>query len=60
MTAVRRPIPLYYWVLWMATLGAALVVFYVFLTPFWMLIRLVAWLSERRLFKPQREEAAQR
>jgi hypothetical protein len=47
VTAVRRPIPLYYWALWMTTLGAALVVFYVFLTPLWMGIRALAWLSER-------------
>jgi hypothetical protein len=47
VTTPRKPIPLYYWVLWMATLGAALVVFYVFLTPLWMGIRAIAWLSER-------------
>lgn len=47
MTAVRKPIPLYYWFVWMATLAAALVVFYVFLTPLWMGIRALAWLSER-------------
>jgi hypothetical protein len=47
VTAVRKPIPLYYWVAWMAILGAALVVFYVFLTPLWMGIRAIAWLSER-------------
>ena len=46
MTA-RRPIPLWRWPLWMGTLAAALVVFYVFLTPIWMLIRLIAWLTER-------------
>ncbi len=47
MTAARRPIPFYWWPLWMSLLGVALVVFYVFLTPIWMGIRLVAWLSER-------------
>jgi hypothetical protein len=31
----------------MTLLAAALVVFYVVLTPIWMGIRLVAWLSER-------------
>jgi hypothetical protein len=30
----------------MATLAVALVVFYGFLTPVWMLVRLVAWVSE--------------
>jgi hypothetical protein len=46
MTA-KKPVPLFYWPLWMTLLGLALVVFYVFLTPVWMGIRLVAWLSER-------------
>ena len=49
--AARHPIPFYYWPLWMATLGVALVVFYGFLTPLWMLVRLVAWVSERAPFK---------
>jgi hypothetical protein len=47
VTGIRKPIPLYYWAVWMATLAAALVVFYVFLTPLWMGIRALAWLSER-------------
>ena len=46
MTA-KKPVPLVYWPLWMTLLGLALVVFYVFLTPIWMGIRLLAWLSER-------------
>jgi hypothetical protein len=37
----------------MATLALALIVFYGFLTPIWMLIRFVAWISERRLLKPR-------
>jgi hypothetical protein len=49
--AARKPIPVYYWPLWMATLALALFVFYVLLTPVWMGIRLVAWLSDRRLFR---------
>ena len=49
--AARRPIPLRYWVLWIVTLGAALFVFYVLLTPVWMGIRLLAWLSDRRMFR---------
>ncbi len=53
MTRSRKPIPFYYWPLWMATLALALIVFYGFLTPIWMLIRFVAWVSERRLFKPR-------
>jgi hypothetical protein len=49
--AERKPIPPYYWALWMATLGLALFVFYVLLTPVWMGIRLIAWLSDRRLLR---------
>lgn len=47
MTTSKKPVPLLCWPLWMALLGLALVIFYVFLTPIWMAIRLVAWLSER-------------
>ena len=47
MTAPKKPIPFYWWPLWMSSLGLALIVFYVFLTPIWMFIRLVAWLTER-------------
>ncbi len=46
MTA-KKPIPFFYWPIWMTLLGLGLIVFYVFLTPIWMGIRLVAWLSER-------------
>ena len=49
--AARKPIPLYYWPFWMALLALALFIFYVLLTPVWMGIRLVAWLSDRRLFR---------
>lgn len=60
MTAVRRPIPFLYWPLWMATLALSLVIFYGFLTPIWMLIRLVAWVSERRLFNRDRRAVPER
>ena len=53
MTPKRKPIPIYYWPIWMITLAAALIVFYGLLTPIWMLVRLVAWVSERRLLKPR-------
>jgi hypothetical protein len=49
--ARRKPVPVLYWPLWMATLGLALVIFYGILTPVWMLVRLVAWASERPLFR---------
>jgi hypothetical protein len=35
----------------MLILSAALVVFYGILTPVWMAIRAVAWLSERPVFR---------
>ena len=50
----RKPIPFVYWPLWMATLGLALVVFYGILTPVWMAVRLVAWVSEHPLFRGRR------
>lgn len=43
----KRPVAWFWWPYWMALLAAALLVFYVVLTPIWMGIRLVAWLSER-------------
>jgi hypothetical protein len=35
-------------VLWWALLGAAVVVFYVLLTPIWIGLRAVAWAADRR------------
>lgn len=54
----RRPIPLWYWLLWMVLLALGLVVFYVVLTPVWMGVRLVAWLFEGgfREFRPGERE----
>ena len=40
-------IPAYYWPFWGFLLALGLFVFYVLLTPVWMGIRLVAWISER-------------
>lgn len=60
MTAARKPIPVLYWPLWMASLGLALVLFYGFLTPLWMLVRLVAWVSERPLFNRRRHAGQER
>ena len=51
MTDSRKPVPFVYWPLWMALLGAALVVFYAILTPVWMVIRAVAWVSEHPRFR---------
>ena len=43
----KKPVPWPYWLLWLASLGLALVLFYVILTPVWMAIRALAWLSGR-------------
>ena len=40
--------PLRYWVVWWALLGAAVVVFYVLLTPIWLGLRAAAWVAELR------------
>ncbi len=47
----RKPIPFYWWPIWMFMLLLGLFVFYVILTPFWMAIRGIAWLSERPLLR---------
>ena len=36
------------WALWWVALAAALVVFYVLLTPVWMGLRAAAWVAEFR------------
>jgi hypothetical protein len=41
-------VPVRYWVLWWSTLGAAVVVFYVLLTPVWFGGRVLAWIAEYR------------
>jgi hypothetical protein len=43
-----------YWALWWTILGAAVVVFYVLLTPIWIGIRAAAWVAE---FKARRRPA---
>ena len=40
--------PLRYWVLWWTLLSAAVVVFYVLLTPLWLGLRAAAWVVELR------------
>jgi hypothetical protein len=40
--------PLRYWVIWWSLLGAAMVVFYVLLTPIWLGLRGAAWIAELR------------
>jgi hypothetical protein len=41
-------VPLRYWALWWAILVIADIVFYVILTPFWIGLRVAAWLAEQR------------
>jgi hypothetical protein len=41
-------VPLRYWVIWWSALGAAIVVFYVVLTPIWLGLRAAAWVAELR------------
>ena len=40
--------PLRYWAVWWSLLGAAMVVFYVLLTPIWLGLRAAAWVAELR------------
>jgi hypothetical protein len=49
MSPTAKPrVPLWRWATWWLALGAAIVVFYVLLTPLWLGIRAVAWLAEAR------------
>ncbi len=41
-------VPLWRWALWWMILAAAIVVFYVLLTPVWLGIRGAAWLADLR------------
>ena len=44
----KGPVPLRYWALWWTSLGLAVVLFYVLLTPIWMGIRVAGWLAAKR------------
>jgi hypothetical protein len=46
--ARARPVPLWRWALWWALLGIAGLLFYFFLTPFWLGLRGLAWIAEFR------------
>jgi hypothetical protein len=41
-------IPIWRWASWFGILGAAVVVFYVLLTPIWLGLRGLAWLADLR------------
>jgi hypothetical protein len=44
----RIHIPVWRWAQWYTALAAALVLFYVLLTPVWFSLRALAWLAEFR------------
>jgi hypothetical protein len=44
----KPPVPLWRWMTWCGILAAALFVFYVLFTPFWMMTRALAWLADFR------------
>jgi hypothetical protein len=44
----KPPVPKWRWALWWSILAAAVVVFYVLLTPIWLGLRAAAWLADRR------------
>ena len=41
-------VPLRFWILWAGFLAAAVLLFYVILTPVWIGLRVAAWLAEFR------------
>ena len=41
-------VPLRYWVMWWTALVAAMMLFYVVLTPIWLGIRVAGWVAARR------------
>jgi hypothetical protein len=43
----KPPVPAWRWGLWFSVMGAALIVFYVLLTPVWLGLRALAWLADR-------------
>jgi len=44
----KPPVPIWRWALWWSILAAAVVVFYVLLTPVWIGLRVLAWLADFR------------
>jgi hypothetical protein len=44
----KPPVPWWRWAVWWSTLGVALVLFYVILTPLWLGLRGLAWVAELR------------
>ena len=52
----KGSVPLRYWALWWSILAAAVVVFYVLLTPIWLGLRAAAWAAELRSRARRRPE----
>ena len=48
MRNVKGHVPLRYWLLWWALIVVADFVFYVLLTPIWIVLRTLAWIAEFR------------
>ena len=44
----KPPVPIWRWATWWGILAAALFVFYVIFTPFWIATRTLAWLADFR------------
>ena len=44
----KGTVPLRYWTAWWITIVVADIVFYILLTPIWLVLRGVAWLAEFR------------
>jgi hypothetical protein len=53
-------VPVRFWVLWWSALGAAIVLFYVLLTPLWLGLRAAAWVAEIRARLSGRDQAGSR
>jgi hypothetical protein len=53
----KPPVPLRYWLLWLAILVVADIAFYVVLTPIWIGLRSIAWLAEFRSRKRRQESS---
>ena len=51
-------VPLRYWLMWWTALAAAMVLFYVVLTPLWLGLRALAWAAELRSRGKKDESAA--
>jgi len=48
MTTPKPPVPAWRWAVWFGTLGVAVLIFYVLLTPVWLGLRALAWLADKR------------